>query len=84
MEKDYTYVAIQTGGLFNEACVREGYMKADDCAVIEMSQFMRFINDGEVSRPLFVSTQYSVCLETAEQLNDSARRVLLLKSLGIK
>jgi hypothetical protein len=70
--KDYTYIAIQQGGYFGQACIRAGYMKADESCVIEFRQFTKFMNEGEITRPLFISTFYGVCVDVARKLNQSA------------
>jgi hypothetical protein len=70
--KDYTYIAIQQGGYFGQACIKAGYMKADESCVIEFRQFTKFMNDGEITRPLFISSDYGVCITTAQKLNQSA------------
>ena len=70
--KDYTYIAIQQGGYFSEGCIRAGFMKAGDSCVIEFRQLAKFMNEGEITRPLFISSDYGVCISTAQKLNQSA------------
>ena len=77
-----TFIAIQSGGFFGEACVRAGYMTADDCAVIDYKSFMLFMNEGKVSKPVFVSPKYSVCIDAARALNESARAIELEHELA--
>lgn len=75
MSRVYTYLAVQSGGHFNDACIRKGYIKPEDCCVIEWQQFIKFMNEGEVTRPMFASPQYGVCLEVAKELNESASQI---------
>lgn len=77
MAREYTYIAIQSGGYYSDACIRKGYMKPSDCAVIEYSQFAKFMNEGQVTAPMFVSPEYGVCIQVARELNDSAGEAVL-------
>lgn len=79
MEK--TYVAIQYGGYYGQRCAELGYINVGECCVIEYSQFMRFMNQGEVTRPMFTSRQYGVCVEVARDLNESANEIELQRHL---
>lgn len=67
-----SWIAIQRSGYYTEACIRKGYMTEGQSAVIGYKQFIDFMNGGEVTRPVFVSMIYTVCLEVAGELNDSA------------
>jgi hypothetical protein len=67
-----TWIAIQSGGYFGDACVAKGYMKSTDSAVIGYKQFMEFMNGSQVTMPVFVSPDYAVCISVAKELNDSA------------
>jgi len=77
-----TFIAIQSGGHFGEACVRAGYMTETDCAIIDWQQFMKFMNNNEVSRPVFVSPKYKVCVDLARELNESATQIYLEQDLA--
>lgn len=77
MAREYTYIAIQSGGYYSDACIRKGYMTTGDCAVIEYSQFAKFMNEGEATRPMFTSVEYSVCIQVAKELNDSASQIAM-------
>jgi hypothetical protein len=70
--KDFNYISIQSGGYFYDACLRKGFVDEGDSCVIEFRQFMKFMNDNEVTAPLFKSPSYSVCIDVAKQMNESA------------
>ena len=74
MEKltDKTYIAIQSGGLYGEAAQRHGWANAGQSMVIEFHQFMKFMNDGIVTQPIFVTDEYGIAIDMAKQLNESA------------
>lgn len=72
MERDFTYIAIQSGGYYGEACVRMGYCNAGQSMVIEYRQFINFMNDNHVRRPIFVTDEYRLAIDMAKQLNESA------------
>ena len=76
-----TFVAIQYGGYYGERCVANGYMKQGDAAVIEYKQFMKFMNENVVTRPVFVTPYYSVAVEVARDLNNSANEIELQRQL---
>lgn len=79
--KEKTFIAIQSGGYFGDACIRQGFMKSGESAVIEYSQFIKFMNLREVSRPVFVTPYYSVAVEVARDLNESASQIELERHL---
>lgn len=79
--KSKTFVAIQYGGYYGQRCAELGYMKQGECAVIEYGQFMRFINMNEITRPVFVTPYYSVAVEVARDLNESANEIELQRHL---
>jgi hypothetical protein len=66
-----TYIALQTGGYYYDACLRAGFCNPGESCVIEYKQFMKYVNESEVSRPVFVSLDYGKCLDVARQLQDS-------------
>lgn len=70
--KDRHYIAIQRSGHYSNACQRRYWMTQNDCGVIEYGQFIRFINEGEATPPIFISTDYKACLEKAQELNEKA------------
>jgi len=74
MEKltDKTYIAIQSGGFYGEAAQRHGWANAGQSMVIEFQQFTKFMNDGLVTQPIFVTDDYGIAIDMAKQLNDSA------------
>ena len=72
MERDFNYIALQSGGYYGEASQRMGYCNAGQSMVIEYRQFISFMNDGHVRKPIFVTDDYSVAIDMAKQLNDSA------------
>lgn len=80
--KDKTYIAIQSGGYYGDAAKQAGYMKAGECAVIEYSQFTKFMNARSVTRPLFTSTYYGVCVQVAKDLNECASEIELERHLA--
>lgn len=77
-----TYIAIQSGGYFGDACIRNNFMKSGESAVIEYGQFVKFMNHREVTRPLFVSPHYGVCVQVARDLNESASEIELERQLA--
>lgn len=79
--KSKTFVAIQYGGYYGQACFERGYINAGDSCVIEYNQFAQFMNQGVVTRPVFTTPHYSVAVEVARDLNDSANEVELQQSL---
>jgi hypothetical protein len=70
--KDYTYIAIQSGGYYGESAQRQGWVNAGQSMVIEFKQFTKFMNEGEVTKPMFVTDDYSIAIAMAKQLNESA------------
>lgn len=70
--KDYNYIALQAGGYYGEASQRHGWVNAGQSMVIEYQQFMKFMNDGLVTQPIFVTDEYSLAIDMAKQLNESA------------
>lgn len=79
--KSKTFVAIQYGGYYGQACLARGYINAGDSCVIEYSQFAQFMNEGVVTRPVFSTPHYSVAIEVARDLNDSANEIELAQHL---
>lgn len=71
MEKK-TYIAIQRSGHYSNACQRRYWMTEKDCGVIEYGQFIKFLNEGEATQPVFISTDYKACLNKAQELNEKA------------
>lgn len=69
---DFNYIAVQAGGYYYEACIRKGFLKEGESCVIEFKQFMKFMNQNEVTLPLFQSESYATCLDVAKQMNDAA------------
>jgi hypothetical protein len=80
--KSKTFIPIQSGGYFGDACIREGFMKSGESAVIEYDQFMKFMNTRSVTRPVFVTPYYGVAVEVARDLNDSANEIELQRHLA--
>lgn len=80
--KDKTYIAIQSGGHFGDACIRVGYMKSGESAVIDYDQFIKFMNLGQVTRPMFVTPYYGVAVQVAKDLNASASEIELERHLA--
>lgn len=80
--EEKTYVAIQRGGHYSNACQRRYWMTVDDCAVIEYGQFIKFINTGEATQPVFVSPHYGVCRDVARELNESASAIHTQRELA--
>lgn len=78
---DKTYIAVQSGGYWGDACQRAGLLKSGESCVIEYKQFMTFMNTRQVSQPMFVSNKYGVCVEVARELNESASEVELQRTL---
>lgn len=76
-----TFIAIQQGGHFGNACIREGYITYNESCVIEYQQFIDFMNYNKVTRPVFVSRYYGVCVEVARDLNNSASEIELERHL---
>lgn len=74
-----SYVAIQSGGYYGTACVSKGFITEGQSCVVGYQQFLQFINGGEVTRPVFVSSLYTACLAVAGALNDSADEVAFRK-----
>jgi hypothetical protein len=72
-----TYIAVQSGGYYAYYAKEEGFMKSGECAVIEHSQFIKFMNTRKVTRPMFVSPHYGVCIQVAKELNESASAIEL-------
>lgn len=79
--KDKTYIAIQSGGYFGQACIRAGYLKENQSCVIEYGQFVTFMNENRATRPMFVSDYYGVCVQVARDLNESASEIQLQEHL---
>ena len=79
--QDKTFVAIQSGGYYGARCIELGFMKSGESAVIEYKQFIRFMNNTEITRPVFVSPYYGVCVEVARDLNESANELELRRHL---
>ena len=77
-----TYIAVQSGGYWGNACIKQGFMKSGDSCVIEYEQFQKFMNTGSVSRPMFVSQHYKACVDVARELNESARAIELERELA--
>ena len=67
-----TYIAVQSGGYWGDACQKAGFLKSGESCVIEYQQFQRFMNTGKASRPMFSSTHYSACVQVAKELNETA------------
>ena len=80
--KSKTFVAIQSGGYFGDACIRVGYMKSGESAVIEYDQFIKFMNTRSVTRPVFVTPYYGVAVQVAKDLNESASEIELERHLA--
>lgn len=76
-----TYIAIQSGGYFGDACIRNGFLKSGESCVIEYNQFIKFMNERTVTRPLFASPHYGVCVQVARDLNESASEIELERHL---
>jgi hypothetical protein len=77
-----TYIAVQSGGYWGNACQRNGFLKSGESCVIEYQQFQTFMNTGKVSRPMFSSTHYAVCVQVAKDLNESANEIELQRQLA--
>jgi hypothetical protein len=72
MSEQFNYIALQSGGHYGEACQRKYWVTAGQSMVIEYGQFIKFMNDGEVTQPIFVTDEYTIAIDMAKQLNDSA------------
>ena len=70
--RQFNYITIQSGGYFYDACLRKGFINEGDSCVIEFRQFMKFMNEDEVTRPLFNSSSYAICIDMAKSMNESA------------
>lgn len=70
--KDATFIALQSGGFYGEASRRMGYCNAEQSMVIEYKQFIDFMNEGTITKPIFVADEYGVAVNMAKQLNESA------------
>lgn len=79
---DKTFIAIQSGGYFGNACIENGYMKSGDSAVIEYNQFIKFMNTRTVTQPIFVTPYYGVAVQVAKDLNASASEIELERHLA--
>ena len=71
MNKELACIALQSGGYFYDACLRIGYLKEGESCVIEYQQFVRYMNKQELTKPLFNSPSYEVCIKVAKELNES-------------
>jgi hypothetical protein len=72
MSEQFNYIALQSGGYYGEACQRRGWVNAGQSMVIEYKQFIRFMNDNMATKPIFITDEYSIAIDMAKQLNDSA------------
>ena len=77
-----TYIAVQSGGYWGDACQKAGFLKSGESCVIEYQQFQTFMNTGKVSQPMFASSHYKVCVEVAKELNESADEIEFRKHLA--
>ena len=68
------YITLQEGGYYNEACRERGWIKSGQSCVIEYSQFQNFMNDNEVTTPIFVGDTYASCIKVANELNEEASK----------
>ena len=69
--KQFNYISIQAGGYYYDACLRKGFINEGESSVIEFRQFMKFMNENEVTQPLFKSPSYAVCLDVAKKMNEA-------------
>jgi len=74
---DNSFIACQSGGYYGDACIREGWIHSGQCFVIDWRMFQKFMNAGIVTRPIFISDSYKVCMDMAKQLNDTATEIQL-------
>jgi len=77
-----TWIAIQSGGYYGNACISKGFMAECQSCVVGYKQFLTFINDGEPTRPIFISSLYTVCIAVAGALNDSASEISFKKFIA--
>jgi hypothetical protein len=70
--REFNYIALQSGGYYGEAAQRHDWVNAGQSMVIEYQQFIKFMNDGVVTQPIFVTDEYSLAIDMAKQLNESA------------
>jgi hypothetical protein len=70
--KEFNYIALQSGGHYGNACQQKYWVTGGQSMVIEYGQFIKFMNDGEVTKPIFVTDEYSLAIDMAKQLNESA------------
>lgn len=80
--QDKTFIAVQSGGYFGDACIKNGYMKSGESAVIEYDQFVKFMNARVVTKPMFVTPYYGVAVQVAKDLNESASEIELERHLA--
>lgn len=66
-----TYIALQTGGYYYDACIRKGFCNPGESCVVEYKQFMKYVNKNEVSRPIFTSLDYKECLDVARKMQEA-------------
>jgi hypothetical protein len=74
---DNSFIACQSGGYYGDACIRKGWINSGQCFVIDWRMFQKFMNSGIVTRPIFISDSYKVCMDMAKQLNDTATEIQL-------
>jgi hypothetical protein len=74
---DNSFIACQSGGYYGDACIRKGWINSGQCFVIDWRMFQKFMNMGTVTRPIFISDSYKVCMDMAKQLNDTATEIQL-------
>ena len=76
---DNSFIACQSGGYYGDACIRQGWIYSGQCFVIDWRMFQKFMNAGIVTRPIFISDSYKVCMDMAKQLNDTASEIQMEK-----
>ncbi len=73
MTNTNSFVCLQPSGHYGEALRYKGLLKIGQSFVIDYKSFIRFANNGEVSKPVFVSDNYADAIAEAKRLNDLRR-----------
>jgi len=79
MNETNSYIACQSGGYYGDACVSKGWIKTGQCFVISWRMFQDFMNTGVATVPVFISDSYTIAIDAAKELNDSASHLQMKK-----
>jgi hypothetical protein len=77
-----TYITINTGSLYHDACLRAGLTTSDKHLVIGFEEWLKWYNEQRFSdsfitppTPVFKGDTYEIAKQVADELNESAEEL---------